>query len=407
MCPTNDEQATSDSKGIVQQRVCRSEIEHLRIPGTHISFAPGCKRRMWQHVIRFNLSPASAGFKEWDKISSDLYLVRPDGSSWNTGWDSVVHRKVQNALARCASEAVRLGLVRELDGDRVWQDWTKGFLTPEWDGSCFDEKYARSLLEQKADKKDNERRQLHRYEAEITALTAQVQGLGQTPVVPPRQNEGEELGRRQPAPAAQHDHDVDWNANDDDNILPGDSVTRIIVSSGGIFPPQPRPVPVEAHASALVAAPSLASLPLRNSRDNNAAVVHSVHGVSPTPNSLDVAQFWTRKSLAELEAMLRQGWARLFDLRILMFEARFPREVDEWHDRQANRLSIITIRKARERLLEEIFFIEDIIDGRRQPPGSYPTPYPASGMLWKYFLGGDLPSQVMENRSLGARRHFL
>jgi len=182
MCPTNSE-----------KRVCRSDIQHLRNAGTHISFAPGCKRRMWQHVIRFQLSPATAAFKQWDCIARELYLVRPDGSSWGAAWDLVVLRKIQSGLSRCASEAVHLGLVRDTDGERVWEDWTRGFLCVEWDGSCFDPEYARTLLQQASDADEDERRQRRRHEDEIAALAAQLRELGQVPVVPPRRDEEEDM----------------------------------------------------------------------------------------------------------------------------------------------------------------------------------------------------------------------
>lgn len=426
MCPTNDEKVgiqrspahlVARMLTIVtsQQRVCRSDVEHLRIAGTHISIAPGCKRRMWQHVIRFQLSPATAAFKQWDRIAREIHLVRPDGSSWGAGWDLTVHRKIQAALARCASEAKRLGLLRETDGERVWQDWTRGFLSVEWDGSCFDADYARALLQKASDAEDDERRQRRRYEDEIAALAAQVRDMGQLPVVPPRRDEdvGDRGagGRQRPVPAAapadepaRRDRNMAQNESDEDEIVPGDSVSRLVVSGDAqslpSLPPvprRPRPRPWAASAppeAGNALAPGLAF----GGRQDDEAPPADV-----APPAPDVARFWADRSLAELEGWLRQGWARLFDLRVHMLEAFFPLAFGRGCGRQPDRRRVVAIREAREKLLEEIFFLEDMVDDRRRPFGAGPLPYPGRGLLWKYFLGGDRPSPAMEARVLGAR----
>ncbi|KAL3303799.1 hypothetical protein RB213_001172 [Colletotrichum asianum] len=165
MCPTNNEKVGFKCSSIrsvariltSQQKVCKSGVEHLCIPGTKIVFGPGCKRFMWQHVIRFQLCPKHTIFKRWGDIALKLYAVRPDGSSWTETWDLVIRPKIQTAMNRCASEAVKLGLVREEDGERVWEEWSKGFLSDEWDGSTFDEDYARTLLQKVSDAEDAER----------------------------------------------------------------------------------------------------------------------------------------------------------------------------------------------------------------------------------------------------------
>ncbi|KAF3802354.1 hypothetical protein GCG54_00003815 [Colletotrichum gloeosporioides] len=242
MCPTNNEKVgfkCSSTRPVAriltsQQRVCKSSVEHLCIPGTKIVFGPGCKRFMWQHVIRFQLCPKHTIFKRWGDIALKLYAVRPDGSSWTETWDLVIRPKIQTAMNRCASEAVKLGLVREEDGERVWENWAKGFLSDEWDGSTFDEDYARRLLQKVSDAEDAERR-----------------------------------GR-------EHDND-----------------------------------------------------------------------------------------------------------------------------------RITAIREAREKLLEEIFFLEDVIDDRRRPFGARPRRYPGQGLVYKYFLGGDGPSPAIEARVLEAQRPYL
>ncbi|WDK23822.1 hypothetical protein CGRA01v4_15115 [Colletotrichum graminicola] len=118
-------------RGHHTQHVCRSEVQHLRITDTHISFAPGCKCRIWQHVILFQLSPTTADFKQWDRVARGLYLVRSDNTSWGAAWDLVSYCKIQPGLSRCASEAILLGLVRQTDGERVWKAWTRGLLCIE------------------------------------------------------------------------------------------------------------------------------------------------------------------------------------------------------------------------------------------------------------------------------------
>uniref|UniRef100_L2FPT7 Uncharacterized protein n=1 Tax=Colletotrichum fructicola (strain Nara gc5) TaxID=1213859 RepID=L2FPT7_COLFN len=151
MCHTNNE-----------KKVCNSSVEHLLVPGTRITFGPGCVRTMWQHVIRSRLCPHRSQFKRWDDIAPKLYAVRPDGSPCSSNWDLMVRPKIQAAMNRYASEAVKKGLVREEDGERVWENWTKGFLSDEWDGSTFTEDYARSLLQKMSDAEDAERRSYRR-----------------------------------------------------------------------------------------------------------------------------------------------------------------------------------------------------------------------------------------------------
>ncbi|KDN68291.1 hypothetical protein CSUB01_11210 [Colletotrichum sublineola] len=392
-------------------RVCRSDVEHLRVAGTHISFAAGCRRRMWQHVIRFRLSPATAAFKQWDRIARELYLVRPDGLSWGPGWDLVVHRKIQAALARFASDATRLELVREVDGERVWEEWAEGFLCVEWDGSCFDPAYARSLLERAADADDDERRQRRRYEDEIAALGVQLRELGHLPVVPPRRHEdmsdhGVERYHR-PAvlaaivpvdgPAPRGRDIIARNDSAEFDIVPGDSVSRMVVNSDALslLPSVPRGDPRPAAAAA-----ASACLAVGNKGGNTSAS-------GPVTARGDVTQFWANKSLAELEAWLRQGWARLFHLRVQMLEALFSPAAGGGRGRRPDLRRVVAIREAREKLLEEIFFLEDIVDDRQRPLGAVRVPYPGQGFLWKYFLGGDGPSPAMEARVSAAQRPYL
>ncbi|KAK1962511.1 hypothetical protein LY78DRAFT_661181 [Colletotrichum sublineola] len=399
-----------------QQRVCRSGIEHLRIAGTHISFAPGCKRRMWQHVIRFHLSPTTAAFKQWDRIARELYLVRPDGSSWGADWDRVVHRKIQAGLSRCASEATHLGLVRETGGERVWEDWTRGFLCVDWDGSCFDPDYAHTLLQQASEAKDDQRRQRQRYEYEVTALAAQVRDLGQLPVIPPRRYEEEDdddddddddMGPAVGEPARRSgQQNTVRNENELDKIVPFDSVSKIVpVNSYALSSPSVPRGPRPGGDGGLALAPSAAG----NAGANAAAASALACNNGPAadvaaPAARDIARFWADKSLAELEDWLRQGWARLFDLRVLMLEALFgfPLAVGRDGGRQPDRRGVVAIREAREKLLEEIFLLEDAIDDRRRPLGAGPLLYPGRGQLYKYFLGGDGPSPAMEARVLAA-----
>ncbi|KAI8306411.1 hypothetical protein K4K59_011512 [Colletotrichum sp. SAR11_240] len=337
MCPTNDE-----------KKVCKSSVEHLCIPGTKIVFGPGCKRFMWQHVIRFQLCPKHTIFKRWGDIALKLYAVRPDGSSWTETWDLAIRPKIQTAMTRYASEAVKLGLVREEDGERVWEEWSKGFLSDEWDGSTFDEDYARTLLQKVSDAEDAERRKDRRTQDEMEALRAQLVGLGHVPVVPPPRDEDSDGGSkdRQRPVSAEEPARRGQNENDEDEVAPGDSISRVAVSSNAL--------PADL-----------------------------------APVASDVAGVFDGMSLAELEDWLRRGWAQLFDFRAHMFDALFPLAVGKERGRQSDNDRITAIREAREKLLEEIFFLEDVIDDRRRPFGARPRMYPGQGLVYKYFLGGD------------------
>ncbi|KAJ4995508.1 hypothetical protein K4K48_010209 [Colletotrichum sp. SAR 10_66] len=347
-------------------KVCKSDVEHLCILSTKIVFGAGCKRFMWQHVIRFKLCPKHTIFKRWGDIALKLYAVRPDGSSWTETWDLAIRPKIQAAMTRYASEAVKLGLVREEDGERVWEDWSKGFLSDEWDGSTFDEHYARRLLQKVSDAEDAERRKDRRTQDEMEALRAQLVGLGHVPVVPPPRNEDSDDGskdRQRPAPAEEPAR-RGRNEEDEDDVVPGDSISRVVVSSDAL--------PAE-----------------------------------PIPVASDVARVFDDISLAELENWLRRGWAQLFDLRAHMFDVLFPLAVGRERGRQPDNDHIIAIREAREKLLEEIFFLEDVIDDRRRPFGARHRRYPGQGLVYKYFLGGDGPSPAIEARVLEAQRPYL
>ncbi|KAI8269364.1 hypothetical protein K4K58_002012 [Colletotrichum sp. SAR11_239] len=306
MCPSNNEKT-----------ICKSDVEHLCIPSTKIVFGAGCKRFMWQHVIRFKLCPKHTIFKRWGDIALKLYAVRPDGSSWTETWDLAIRPKIQNAMTRYASEAVKLGLVREEDGERVWEDWSKGLLSDEWDGSTFDEDYARRLLQKVSDAEDAERRKDRRTQDEMEALRAYDDGS---------------KDRQRPAPAEEPAR-RGRNEEDEDDVVPGDLISRVVVSSDAL--------PAE-----------------------------------PIPVASDVARIFDDMSLAELENWLRWGWAQLFDLRAHMFDVLFLLAVGRERGRQPDNDHIIAIREAREKLLEEIFFLEDVIDDRRRLFGARPRRYP-------------------------------
>lgn len=75
-----------------------------------------------------------------------MYLVRPDGSSWGREWDWIVFPRIKACLVRKVNEAAAKGMVTESQGRRQWAEWSKGFASPEWDGSTFDKEYGLELL---------------------------------------------------------------------------------------------------------------------------------------------------------------------------------------------------------------------------------------------------------------------
>ncbi|KAH9234138.1 hypothetical protein K456DRAFT_1947378 [Colletotrichum gloeosporioides 23] len=268
-------------------------------------------------------------------VALKLYAVRPDGSSWTETWDLVIRPKIQTAMNRCASEAVKLGLVLEEDGERVWEEWSKGFLSDEWDGSTFDKDYARRLLQNVSYAEDVERRKDRWTQDEMEALRAQLVGLAHVTIVPPPRNDSDDgsKDRQRSVPAsapADEPARRGQNEEDQDEVVPGD----VVVSSDAL--------PAE-----------------------------------PIPVASDVARVFDDMSLAMLENWLRRGWAS---------------SIGRGRGRQPDNDRIIAIREAREKLLEEIFFLEDVIDDRRPPFRARPRRYPGQGLVYKYFLGGDGPS---------------
>lgn len=97
----------------------------------------------------------------------------------------------------------------------------------------------------------------------------------------------------------------------------------------------------------------------------------------------------------------------MFEFRLHILEALFPLVFGRGRSRRPDRHCVMAIREAREKLLEEIFVLEDMIDDRRWPPGAVPVLYPGRGLLCKYFLGSDGLSPAMEARVLGAHRLHL
>ncbi|OBR01979.1 hypothetical protein CH63R_14551 [Colletotrichum higginsianum IMI 349063] len=282
-----------------------------------------------------------------------------------------------------------------------------------------------------ADAEDAEGRQRRRYKGEIAALGAQLRELGHVPVVPPRRPGEEEdmidhgaRGRHRPVPAiaiaqpangpAGRGHDMAQNENQQgqDEIVPGDSASRLVGNNGGLaLPSVPRGLPfvpgaASAPAAARAAAGNVAAgfcLAFDGRRNNDGLPAD----VAPAVRDAVIARFWADKSLAELEGLLWEGWDRFFEFRLHMLEALFPLVFGRGRSRRPDRHRVMAIREAREKLLEEIFVLEDMIDDRRRPPGAVPVPYPGQGMLCKYFLGGNGLSPATEARVLGAHRLHL
>lgn len=198
----------------------------------------------------------------------------------------------------------------------------------EWDGSCFDPGYARSLLEQAADAEDGEGRQRRRYKGKIAALGAQLRELGHVPFVPPRRPGEEEdmidhgaRGRHQPVPAiaiaqpanspTERSHNIAQNENQQgqDEIVPSDSASRLVGNNSGLaLPSVPCGLPfvpgaASAPAAARAAAGNVAAgLGLAfDGRQNNDALPANI---APAVRDAVIAQFWADKSLAELKGLL-------------------------------------------------------------------------------------------------------
>ncbi|KAK1826431.1 hypothetical protein QBC39DRAFT_22220 [Podospora conica] len=146
MCPGNSESL-----------VCGTSLDKVRGSSSRLRFAPRCQRLIWQHIIREKATAGAVGDAVgsgdgWDGpdgLLQRMYLVRPDGTPWSSVWLLVVLPKLVSAVQRRMTDAVeKHGLARWKDGKLKWEDWTEGFLSPNWDGVSFDQETALRLLRQ-------------------------------------------------------------------------------------------------------------------------------------------------------------------------------------------------------------------------------------------------------------------
>ncbi|KZL65639.1 hypothetical protein CT0861_03143 [Colletotrichum tofieldiae] len=410
MCPTNDAEVCPSMPQMILSKphACSLTIEHLRSAGTRMTFGPGCNRRIWQHIIRYRLEPANASWHKWSRLARDIYLVREDGSRWSAAWDRVALPKFRAAAVRHTREAVHRGLARTVDGQRVWEEWADGFLSPEWDGHSFDEN-------------------------EIAALARQVSDLGYVPVVPPRKPEED----------AQNNAKPEKDSDDDGGGGGGGGGGDVAVGVGRRpMPPQHQAVGINLdgmweearHGTDRVLGPD-DSLTVREHVRLNVLNLaprppaHSPHGSptravmalssSPSPRPPYHDNLMAFKTLAELEHLWRQGSERLFEFHAALVRLRFN-AVDAASD-EAYRARI---RDAREKLIEEILCVEDWIDhhlcwrGRQgqqraimmMEPGAAVRDarmaYPGSGLLWRHFMAMSEASPALEARFAGLRARY-
>ncbi|GKT61269.1 hypothetical protein ColTof4_01354 [Colletotrichum tofieldiae] len=120
MCPTNDEET-----------VCGlSPLRFKGAKGIRFEFGAGCIRAMYQHLVRYALQRSNIRSAHW----KDLERAIP-------AFEREVKHRVVRSLEAKLHELERLGAVRLAEQDDgapvlVYEDWTRAWLKPDWDGSA-------------------------------------------------------------------------------------------------------------------------------------------------------------------------------------------------------------------------------------------------------------------------------
>ncbi|GKT96734.1 hypothetical protein Ct61P_14584 [Colletotrichum tofieldiae] len=371
-----------------------------------MTFGPGCNRRIWQHIIRYRLEPANASWHKWSRLARDIYLVREDGSRWSAAWDRVALPKFRAAAVRHTREAVHRGLARTVDGQRVWEEWADGFLSPEWDGHSFDESTPESCW--KRSKPDEPTTATRSNDTKTRSLLWHAKSP--TLVVPPRKPEED----------AQNNAKPEKDSDDDGGGGGGVGVGR------RPMPPQHQAVGINLdgmweearHGTDRVLGPD-DSLTVREHSTWLSDARRDGAELEPEPEAPYHDNLMAFKTLAELEHLWRQGSERLFEFHAALVRLRFN-AVDAASD-EAYRARI---RDAREKLIEEILCVEDWIDhhlcwrGRQgqqraimmMEPGAAVRDarmaYPGSGLLWRHFMAMSEASPALEARFAGLRARY-
>ncbi|KAK1828569.1 hypothetical protein QBC39DRAFT_374577 [Podospora conica] len=424
-----------------ETRVCLSNVEHLKLPGSRISFGPLCTRAKWQHVIRYQLAPGDCvDPPHWDTLAHKLCLVRSDGRPWSGSWDRVVVKRIQASLARKAHAAVSKGLVVETGGRRVWHEWTKGLLSPDWDGVDFSEECARRLQAST----EPQATETARADAEVELLQAQLAALGQTPVVPPREHAESDSDSDSGPQNHVNKQRQEWTyirRQISPSVGPWDSLSQLEANANqhprarSPRPPRarsPRPPPPPHHFPPPPPPHPFPPLPPRQPQPQPPPQSQSQSQPQPQPQqplrpgqssklSLADQQYWDQVPRQRLVGLLKDTAARLADLHIsitLLKEedillvtvvadeevwaplperesTRLASSIASQRDQIADALQIL--RAERERQLDRALFLDDQFNARigyNGVTGIAPPFQPAR--LWMRFLVGAEHSPLLE-----------
>lgn len=448
-----------------ETKVCRSRIDNLRDDGTHIVFGAGCSKAQWQHIIRHQLTPRECiDPPDWDLLAASMGLVRSDGRPWSASWDRIVIGRVQTSMARKAREAEAKGLIWRRNGRKAWHKWTRGFLSPEWDGVDFSEAGAKRLLAST----ERQSAGLAKAEDEIAMLQEQLQSLGQPPVVPPR------CQSPRPVPRPSSRRSSRSGSDQDSEVEAGDSLSRVGQQPGNCYqlPPRPtrppprapqqqplgyprvslfrpptplRPPPPAPQQQPLFRLPTAPrhipfrppspqpgplSLPARppplGSSGSGACPPSPQSGPvenPPRPSSMHSQtddQYWDRVPLGTLAAQLRRTAAKLADIKygVFIFEMEkqalracgagaalwspAPDPDPDQPTRQDVEDMLSILRAEREVLMGRALFLDDKLNARIRGDGAAPLRR-LTGRIWGHFLSGTERSPVLEAAMAAAR----
>ncbi|KAK1828110.1 hypothetical protein QBC39DRAFT_436700 [Podospora conica] len=426
MCRGNDE-----------LRVCASSINHLLGAGNaRMVFGPACNRAMWQHVIRFKLKPtraavAAVGWDGPDGLYQRMFLRRPDGQPWSDSWDRVVMPRVQEAIQRRAKDAITFRLVAEVPngGEPVWADWAQGFLSSEWDGISKDEKSGRALLALAGPVPDPVRTQGGQQDDSSAAKQTEDDSEGADSGIDLSTDQPREDESRQPredesegSEGSLNRHVRRWlqDAETNNTIRSG--------RSGWLSVPSLPQIP---ELEAARTEPNLAKAyphpppPSVSPWDSTSQVSLQVSGAIPyiarDPNAIqaseedkdeddEVARWAASLSLQELAELIYDGVDNM---------AAFNREVVKVQVEAASYGTSAglaarenELRQEREVLLEQMCFLEDLMDSKlRDKHGrgeGAPGTWPFSGIFWSNsYSDPEHRSPILEKRTEQRNRQVL